>query len=236
MDDPAAPAPSTARVRWNHALRPWRRASRTARVLVVLGLLITLFFAFLALFAGRIAPYEEDQYRKEVGVEADGTPIFETLPKRAEPSRDHPFGTTLGSLDVFSRVIHGARLAFGVVILSTLLRMSIGVPLGLMSGLPRRPPRPHARAPDGRRLRVPRPAARRSSSRSSCRRSSTRACRRRRVAVGVVYIPQYFRVIRNHTLSVKQEPFVEAARSLGAPAGARSSGATCSSTSCRACP
>ena len=37
------------------------------------------------------------------------------------------------------------------------------------------------------------------------------------VAVGVVYIPQYYRVIRNHTLSVKQEPFVEAARSLGAP-------------------
>ena len=38
------------------------------------------------------------------------------------------------------------------------------------------------------------------------------------VAVGVVYIPQYYRVIRNHTLSVKQEPFVEAARSLGAQA------------------
>ncbi|MFP4634335.1 MAG: ABC transporter permease, partial [Nitriliruptoraceae bacterium] len=36
-------------------------------------------------------------------------------------------------------------------------------------------------------------------------------------AVGLVYIPQYFRVVRNHTLSVKQEPFVEAARSLGAP-------------------
>ena len=92
-------------------------------MLVVLGLLITMFFAFLALFAGRIAPYGEDQYRKEVGVEADGTPIFETLPKRAEPSRDYPFGTTVGSLDVFSRVIHGARLAFGVVILSTLLSM-----------------------------------------------------------------------------------------------------------------
>ena len=62
MELPGA-APSTARVRWNHALRPWRRASGTARVLVILGLLITLFFAFLALFAGRIAPYEEDQYR-----------------------------------------------------------------------------------------------------------------------------------------------------------------------------
>lgn len=35
-------------------------------------------------------------------------------------------------------------------------------------------------------------------------------------AVGLVYIPQYFRVVRNHTLSVKEEPFVEAARSPGA--------------------
>src|SRR5699024_10323940 len=35
-------------------------------------------------------------------------------------------------------------------------------------------------------------------------------------AVGLVYTPQYFRVVRNQTLSVKQEPFVEAARSLGA--------------------
>ena len=31
-----------------------------------------------------------------------------------------------------------------------------------------------------------------------------------------MYVPQYFRVVRNHTLSVKEEPFVEAARALGA--------------------
>src|SRR5699024_1008990 len=35
-------------------------------------------------------------------------------------------------------------------------------------------------------------------------------------AVGLIYIPQYFRVVRNQTLSIKQETFVEAARSLGA--------------------
>lgn len=210
------PAPSTARVRWNHALRPWRRASGTARVLVVLGLLITMFFAFLALFAGRIAPYEEDQYRKEVGVEADGTPIYETLPKRAEPSRDYPFGTTVGSLDVFSRVIHGARLAFGVVILSTLLSLSIGVPLGLMSGYV-----------GGRFDRIlvllmdavyAFPALLLSIIVAFILKEKLDpGLPSAAVAVGVVYIPQYYRVIRNHTLSVKQEPFVEAARSLGAP-------------------
>jgi peptide/nickel transport system permease protein len=37
------------------------------------------------------------------------------------------------------------------------------------------------------------------------------------VAITVVYIPQYFRVVRNHVISVREEPYVEAARALGAP-------------------
>lgn len=36
------------------------------------------------------------------------------------------------------------------------------------------------------------------------------------VAITVIYIPLYFRVTRNQTLSVKEEPYVEAARALGA--------------------
>jgi peptide/nickel transport system permease protein len=37
------------------------------------------------------------------------------------------------------------------------------------------------------------------------------------VAITVVYIPQYFRVVRNHVISVREEAYVEAARALGAP-------------------
>jgi peptide/nickel transport system permease protein len=36
------------------------------------------------------------------------------------------------------------------------------------------------------------------------------------IAITVVYIPQYFRVVRNHVISVREEPYVEAARALGA--------------------
>jgi peptide/nickel transport system permease protein len=32
-----------------------------------------------------------------------------------------------------------------------------------------------------------------------------------------VYIPQYFRVVRNHVISVREEAYVEAARAIGAP-------------------
>jgi peptide/nickel transport system permease protein len=37
------------------------------------------------------------------------------------------------------------------------------------------------------------------------------------VAITVVYVPQYFRVVRNHVISVREEAYVDAARALGAP-------------------
>lgn len=36
------------------------------------------------------------------------------------------------------------------------------------------------------------------------------------IALSVAYIPQYYRVVRNHTVSLKNEVFIEAARALGA--------------------
>jgi peptide/nickel transport system permease protein len=36
------------------------------------------------------------------------------------------------------------------------------------------------------------------------------------IAVSIAYIPQYFRVVRNQTASVKNELFIEAARAIGA--------------------
>ena len=54
------------------------------------------------------------------------------------------------------------------------------------------------------------------------------------IAITVIYIPQYFRVVRNHVISVREEPYVEAARALGA-SRSRSCAATSSSTSSRTC-
>ena len=36
------------------------------------------------------------------------------------------------------------------------------------------------------------------------------------IAITVAYIPLYFRVVRNHTISIREESYVEAARALGA--------------------
>jgi ABC-type dipeptide/oligopeptide/nickel transport system permease subunit len=202
--------PSMLRIRLAHAARPFREASRTARVLISVGLLITIVFALVSFLGPEVYEYGGTQYRVE---QDDGT--FEQLPRLAPPSSEHPLGTTRDRYDVLARIIDGGRLALAVVFFSTLLAMTIGVPLGLVSGyrggkLDRVlvtimdavyvfPPLLLAIivafllqayfAPG-----VPSAAA----------------------AVGVVYVPQYFRVVRNHTLSVKQEPYVEAARAMGA--------------------
>jgi peptide/nickel transport system permease protein len=39
------------------------------------------------------------------------------------------------------------------------------------------------------------------------------------IAISISYIPQYYRVVRNHTASVKTELFIEAAQAMGASTG-----------------
>src|SRR5688500_13206730 len=82
---PPAPAPGGFRARLHRWAKPWRQANRTARVLVIAGLLITLFFGVLALFGNQIAPYDQDQYRFETGEVVNGQRQFESIPRKAGP-------------------------------------------------------------------------------------------------------------------------------------------------------
>jgi peptide/nickel transport system permease protein len=210
--------------RIEHSLRPWRRANPMARRLVILGMLITSGFAFLAAFPSVVAPYGETQYRFVEGTTDDpvtregrcGTD-FECadIPRRLSPDDGFPFGTTAGRFDVFSRVVWGARVAFSIVVLSTVLAMGVGVPLGLISGYRGgKLDRVLVTFMDavyvipGLLLAIIIAFVLKAYFAPGLVSAAA--------AVGVVYIPQYYRVIRNHTMSVKQEPFVEAARSLGA--------------------
>ena len=215
---------SALRLRFEHAMRPWRKANPMARRLVILGAVITLGFAFLAAFPGVVAPYGEEQYRYVVGSNEDPTVTgaqcgdavqCEDLPRRLSPDEGFPFGTTSARLDVFSRVVWGARVAFSIVLLSTVLAMGIGVPLGLISGYRGgKLDRVLVTFMDavyvipGLLLAIIIAFVLKAYFAPGLLSAAA--------AVGVVYIPQYYRVIRNHTLSVKEEPFVEAARSLGA--------------------
>ncbi len=188
--------------------RLWEPISETrglARVMLVAGAAITGFFVVLAIFAPWIAPYAFDQYQSG----------GERFPKLAHPSHAHPFGTTVQSSDVLARVIWGAQTELKVVALALVLALSVGVSLGLVSGyFGGKLDRVLVLVMDALfafpyLLLAIVIAFLLSSTVGSGVVSAA-------IAITVVYIPQYFRVVRNHVISVREETYVEAARALGA--------------------
>jgi peptide/nickel transport system permease protein len=174
--------------------------------LLYTGIVIVVVFLILAIFAPLIAPYGFDQ------VESDGV----RFAKQASPTWSHPFGTTVQSTDVLSRVVWGARTAIEVVLLAVTFSIAIGVPLGLISG--------YVGGKLDRFLVLINDAlfafpylllaiviAFLLSD------SIGQGIFSAAIAITVVYIPQYFRVVRNHVIAVREENYVEAARALGAP-------------------
>jgi peptide/nickel transport system permease protein len=168
---------------------------------MVAGGIITGAFLVMALLAPLVAPYGEAEYQG--------------LPQLGRPSAEHWFGTTNLRYDVFSRVVYGTRLAFQVVFLSTALAMVIGVPLGLVAGYSgRRLDRALVLLMDAMyafpSLLLAIVAA------FALARFVGQGVPAAAVSISVIYVPQYFRVVRNHTLAVREETFVEAARAMGA--------------------
>ena len=109
---PAAAAPA-GRLR-----RGWRRLRQ--RPPAVAGAAVVLAFVTLAVAAPWLAP-------------ADPTRTEWSAIRKA-PSWAHPFGTDDLGRDNLSRVIWGARISMRAGVLSILLAMAVGVPLGLVSG------------------------------------------------------------------------------------------------------
>ncbi len=174
------------------------------RWLLGTGCAITLLFVVLAVFAPLIAPYDFDTF-------SAGGQRFE---QQAPPSSEHWFGTTVQALDVFSRVVFGARTALEVVVLSVLFSLLIGVPLGLVSGyFGRSLDRLLVLLTDALFAFPPLLLALVLSFLLSGVLGGIVAAA---LAITVVYVPQYFRVVRNTTVSAKEATYVEAARALGA--------------------
>lgn len=187
-------------------LAPFGEARGIPRAVVWIGVGITVFFIFLALFAPLVAPYEFDQYRNAEGVR---------FVKQEAPSDQHPFGTNVMSTDVLSRVIFGARTAVEVVVLSLLVAMTVGLPLGLMSG--------YKGGKLDRTLLVFMDALIAFPSLLLAivlafllSETFGRGVVTAALAISIVYVPQYFRVVRNHVISIREESYVEAARAIGA--------------------
>jgi peptide/nickel transport system permease protein len=176
--------------------------------MLVAGIMITAVFVVCAIFAPWIAPYGFAQSG------ADGV----RFPKLGHPSADHIFGTNDLFYDVFSRIIWGARTEIEVVLFSILLCVIIGVPLGLISG--------YYGGWLDRILVLIMDALFAFPSfllaivfaflLINLLGGSVIAVA---LSLTAIYVPQYFRVVRNTTVSAKEHTYVEAAKALGATDG-----------------
>jgi peptide/nickel transport system permease protein len=183
-------------------LAPVAEARGTPRAMLWVGTGITAFFIVLALFPMWIAPYGFDQFSSN----------GERFKQLDHPSSQHIMGTTVQSTDVLSRVIWGAQTELKVVLLALVLGLAVGVPLGLISG--------YFAGPLDRILVLIMDALFAFPylllAIVIAFLLGGQGVINAAIAITVVYIPQYFRVVRNHVISVREEPYVEAARALGA--------------------
>ncbi|MCL1470530.1 ABC transporter permease [Argonema antarcticum] len=181
-------------------LRFFDRPSLSMQLMAV-GLVITLFFVLVAI----LAPAFQAWGWLQNPTESLSNPIHEA------PSWKHWFGTSRQGYDVFSRTLFGSQAALQVVILATTLSLVIGVPLGLVSGYL-----------GGRLDRVLLFVMDTIYTLPGLLLSVTlafvvgRGVLNAAIALSISYIPQYYRVVRNHTVSVKTELFIEAAQAMGA--------------------
>jgi peptide/nickel transport system permease protein len=134
------------------------------------------------------------------------------------PSAHHWFGTSVRGEDVLSRVLFGARTALAVIATSLLASLLVGVPLGLVSGyLGGWIDRVAVLFMDAMyafptlllAIVVSIVAAGGNA-------GSFGGILSAAIAITAIFVPQYFRVIRNATVAVKQEPYIDAARVSGA--------------------
>jgi peptide/nickel transport system permease protein len=165
------------------------------------GLFITLFFVSVAIFA----PAFEAWGWLQDPTESLSNPIHEP------PGARYWFGTSRQGYDVFSRTLFGAQAALQVVVVATTLSLLMGVPLGLVSGYL-----------GGKIDRILLFLMDTIYTLPGLLLSVTLAfvvgqgIFNAAIAISISYVPQYYRVVRNHTASVKTELFIEAAQAMGA--------------------
>jgi peptide/nickel transport system permease protein len=188
-----------AQVRRPLVARMLSRAGRFARrkPLGAVGAVVLMVLVFVAVFAPLIAPYDPHE--------------FITGARLKPPSADHLMGTNAQSRDMFSRILFGARLSLQVAMLSVGLGTALGTTVGLVSGY-------FGGAVDLliQRLIDIMLAFPLLILLIALVAMLGQSIENIIVALAVGSVPGTSRIVRGAVLSVRQEPYVEAARSLGA--------------------
>ena len=185
-------------VKDEQVISPWREAWRTLRKnkLAMVGLAIIIFFVVIAAFAPLIAPYPYDQ--------------GELVMKNKPPSEEHWFGTDYNGRDVLSRVVYGARISLWVGTFSVIGSVVAGTILGLLAGY-------YGRWIDMIISRVfdimlAFPSILLAIAIVAILGPSLQNAL---LAIAIINIPTFGRLVRSRVLSLKEEEFVMAARAIG---------------------
>ncbi|MDH7558002.1 MAG: ABC transporter permease [Candidatus Bathyarchaeota archaeon] len=168
--------------------------------LVLFGAIIVTSIIVMTLIAPWVRPHDPSAI--EVG------------PPLSPPSSQFPFGTTDMGGDMLSRVISGGGIMLQVAVLSVIICLAAGAPLGLFSsyvgGITDRVfclVMDSVYAFPSLVLAIAIAAM------------LGKGVVNMALSIAVVYVPSYFRVIRSQVLSIKEMPYVEAARAAGAKSG-----------------
>jgi len=186
-----------------------RRLSRHPSVLFGgVILLVLLAIAIVAPFMGTISPSAIDpsSRNKKPGVElstraADGSKVTRTA----------WMGTDSLGRDVYSRVLYGTRVSLAVGVAATIISVSIGLAVGLLAGYPRWLDSVVMRFMDGM---MAIPGILLAIALVSLWGAGLATVI---LAVAIPEIPRVVRLVRSLVLTIREEPYVEAAVALGTP-------------------
>jgi peptide/nickel transport system permease protein len=168
------------------------------RPTAMLGLVIIVVIALLAIFAPLIAPIPPDK--------------LSVVHRLTPPGPVWFFGTDEFGRDIFSRTLYAGRLSLLVGACVVAIATVLGLVLGVLAGFFRRLDTPLARIIDALMafpdvlLAIALVAALGPSLLTII------------ITLGLVYAPRLARIVRASTLVIRELPFVEAARALGVPA------------------
>ena len=163
----------------------------------VVGLLVILVVCLAALLAPVVARHDP--------IQTDFSNRFASM------SRSHPMGTDNVGRDVFSRILHGARLSLGMAVSATLGITLLGVILGLVAGL-------YGRLAETVIMRMVDVLLAMPTLILALVVVGLLGQGLRNLIVTIILVqwPRYARLVRGMTLKIREQEFVEAARAAGA--------------------
>lgn len=177
---------------------PWKEAwqSFCNNKLAVFGLGIVIFFVILAILAPLIAPYG---FREQ-----------ELSKRLLAPSSEHFFGTDDFGRDIFSRIVYGARISLWIGFFSVLGSAIVGTMLGVIAGY-------YGKWVDTVISRIfdillAFPSILLAIAVVAILGPSLQNAL---IAIAIINIPNFGRLVRSKVLSVKQEEYIMAARAVG---------------------